>query len=419
MYALIDCNSFYCSCERVFRPSLRNKPVIVLSNNDGCAIARSSEAKALGIKMGDPFFKIQKLCEREGVSVFSTNFAIYTNLSNRIMNIIKEDSPQTEVYSIDEAFADIKGISNPYLWSSKLQQRILKEVKIPVSIGIGRTKVLAKLANYIGKRSKHLKGICYLESEATEESAMREIGISNVWGIGRSSAAKLSTLGVKTVYDFKTFKNEKVIQKLLTKVGIQIKHELAGVDCLSLNLHPDKQQIMCSRTFGSTVYDRDTLKESIANYVTSAAAKLRRQRSVCTEISAFARTNPYKNIPQYQFYERVKLVNPTSDTRKIIKEALTLVDRGFKLGYEYNKAGVNLSNFFGNDEYQVDFFHPRDTEKDKNLMRTVDLINKRIGEVKVRSGACGFDSKAWDMNRRFKSPRYLTCWEELLKVNKT
>jgi DNA polymerase V len=334
------------------------------------------------------------------------------------MNIIDEMSPYTDVYSVDEAFTYISGISDLAQYANNLKNRIFRETGIPVSVGIGRTKVLAKVANRIAKKSKKANGVVILDCDKFEEVALRSILVGDIWGVGTQSSKKLNLLNIKTAYDFKAYTNEKLIQKVLTKVGLQIKHELMGIGCFHFDSTPEnKKEIMCSRTFGGSVFDKEVLKESIANYITNASAKMRNQSSLCIELSVFARTNPFREAPQFYMFEKTRMSNPTCDTRKLIKIAFALIDKGFRNGYEYKKAGVKLSGFFGVNEYQLDLLSEGDSIEDINLMRTIDKINQQIGSDKVRSAACGFDRRAWDMNRRFKSPRYFTCWEELKEFN--
>ncbi|ATH07973.1 hypothetical protein BIY24_08415 [Halobacteriovorax marinus] len=415
-FALIDCNSFYCSCERIFRPELEGRPVIVLSNNDGCAIARTPEAKALGIKMGDPFFKIKKFCEENEVSVFSSNFALYTNISSRVMNTIIKECAKVQVYSVDEAFADFSGIENKREFGLHLKTIIKENIGIPVGVGIGPTKVLAKLANHIAKKSTKAGGVVDLSEQKWQDVALKMTPIEDVWGIGRASASKLSSLGIRSAYDFKVFKDEKLIKRVFTKVGLQIKHELMGIPCFDFEMDiAAKKEIMCSRTFGNNLQTLKDLKESMANYISSAAQKMRGQNSMCTELSIFARTNPHTNAPQFYLYQRAKLVNPTSDTRKLIAEAFELLERSFKEGYQYRKAGVKLSNFHSSDELQIDLFSPADSLLDIKLMNTIDHINSLEGDGAIKLGACGISDRAWRMNREYKSPRYTTSWDELPK----
>ncbi len=415
-YALVDCNSFYCSCERLFRPDLKDKPVIVLSNNDGCAIARTNEAKALGIKMGAPYFKIKNLCQKHDVAIFSSNFSLYTNVSERVMSTLAQLAPQIQVYSVDEAFLDLTGIANLDAYGREIKNTILKNIGIPVGVGIAPTKVLSKVANHLAKKSNKAQGVVSLMNQQYQDIGLARTPIKDIWGIGRRSAEKLNTLGIKTAKDFRDYHNEDLIQKLLSKTGLQIKHELMGINCFELELDIEKKkEIMCSRSFGQSVYDLPSLKEIIANYITDAAEKLRAQDSFCLEVCVFARTNPFKNNGQYFMFESQKLANPTSDTHKLIKIALKLLERGYRAGFEYKKAGVRLMNFFNSTEYQIDFLEDYDTEKDLQLMKCIDYINFMNGYNVIKSMACGTEDISWRMNRNFKSPKYTTCWDELKK----
>lgn len=414
-YALIDCNSFYCSCERVFRPELNNKPVIVLSNNDGCAIARTKEAKALGIKMGEPYYKIKPLCEKYGVRVFSCNFALYTNISNRVMQTLIQNCPDVEVYSVDEAFADLTGIEDILSHGRMLREKLLTNIGVPTGVGIAPTKVLSKIANHIAKKSDKAGGVVYLDSERLQNIALKRTPVGDIWGVGRANSKKMNDIGIHSAYDLKVYRNEKLIQKIFTKVGLQIQHELQGINCFNLSQDIEaKKEIMCSRTFGDYVLDKSILKEAISNYIESAATKMRRQGSLCNQISVFARTNPFKeSSEQYYMYERSNLPNPTCDTRKLLREAFVLLDRGYRDGYEYRKAGIKLSNFNESTSFQMNFLYESDTERDLKLMSSIDFINRVEGEGVLKFASSGTSDAAFRMNRNFKSPRYTTSWNEL------
>jgi DNA polymerase V len=418
IFAMVDCNSFFCSCERLFAPELHKRPVIVLSNNDGCAIARTPEAKALGIKMGDPYFKIRDLCKKHNVAVFSSNFSLYTNISERVMQVLKELGTQIEVYSVDEAWLDITGVTKDYLaYGRYIKETVERKVGIPVGVGIAPTKTMSKLANHIAKKSPKSLGVVDLSSPTHREAALKRVAVEDIWGIGRQSAEKLKQLKIFTAHDFVHYQNEKLIQNLLTKTGLQRKKELQGLRCFELELNPDKKKVIrSSRTFGSPVYEKIHLKESIANYVSAACEKLRSQNSVCQTLAVFARTSPFKNVPQYYAYEEMHLDVATKDTRKLIAIAWELVDQFYRGGYEYKKAGVELHNIIDENEKQLDFFNPGDTAKDDELMQTMDKINYREGNGCLKSMACGVDNKAWRMLRDHKSLRFTTSWWELPKV---
>lgn len=412
--ALVDCNSFYCSCERVFRPDLKNKPVVVLSNNDGCAVSRTPEAKALGVKMGEPYFKFKDLCLTHDLKVFSANFSLYTNFSDRVMNTIKKLSPNVEVYSVDEAFVDATGLGDPSEFGKSIKARVERDTAIPVGVGLGPTKVLAKAANRLVKKHAQFDGVLSLVEEKDRAKYLRNLDIEDVWGIGRANTVKMKALGIRSAQDLVAFKNEKQIQKIFTKVGLQIKHELMGIPCFEFNkpIEP-KKEIMCSRTFGGTLEHIDSLKEVVANYVTDAAEKLRAQDSCCQELTVFARTNPFNETDQYFLHETIKIPTPTLDTRKLILFAHAALLKGFKEGYSYKKAGVRLSGFYTSCELQMDLLNENDSIETKELMKVIDKINSREGETILKSAACGVHEKAWSMNQDHKSPKYTTSWSEL------
>lgn len=418
MIGLVDCNSFYCSCERLFRPELMSKPVVVLSNNDGCAVSRTDEAKRLGIKMGQPFFEFSSLCKSDGLIVFSSNFPLYTNLSDRVMQTLKEHSPAVEIYSVDESFLNLEGITNHQAFGIDLKRKIERNVGIPVGIGISKTKTLAKVANRIAKKKKDYGGVVILETQAQIDEALKKFPIEDVWGIGRASTLKMNLLGIKTAHDFANYKNEKLILKNFTKTGLITKHELQGIQCHPFGvIQEKKKEIMCSRSFSSPKWDKSSLKESIAIYVTMAAEKMRKQGSYCSRLDIFFWTSPFQSGPNHQAFESHKFNLPTLDTLYLIEKALELVDRSFKVGCGYKKAGIKLSNFSDHDEVQLGLFNDQDATKDRNrLMTTLDMINSKVGEGSLKSAACGVNSHKSDVNQTHKSPRYLTSWKELKEV---
>lgn len=415
VYALVDCNSFYCSCERLFRPELANKPIIVLSNNDGCVISRSAEAKEIGIKMGEPFFKIKNLCHSRQVAVFSSNFSLYTNISDRVMNVLKKYGRDIEVYSVDEAWLDISGLTEDYYdYGMFIKDMILKEVGIPVGVGIAPTKTMAKLANHLAKKSKKSKGVVDLSTDKFWDIALKRVSIADVWGIGRKSVTKLNELGIKTAYDFAYYENDVQILKLLTKTGVQRKQELLGQACFVLEKEIQRKQVIrSSRSFGENVYEKAVLREAIANFVTAACRKLRKQKSVCGAISIFIRTSPFKNTVQYSAYDAYELSFFTANTCTLIEFAWGLLDRIYRPGICYKKAGIELHKIRDNSEFQLSLFENNEQEKSFKLMRTLDFITDREGEFSIKSMACGVNSVAWKMLRDYKSPRYTTSWNEL------
>jgi DNA polymerase V len=418
--ALVDCNCFYCSCERLFRPDLRHTPVGVLSNNDGCFVSRTNELKKLGVPMGAPYFKFKSICEKNKVAVFSANFSLYTNISDRVMNTLFQFTPGLEVYSVDEAFLDLTGMDEKTIteYCYHIKEVVERHTGIPVGIGIGRTKVIAKLANRMAKKIDNYNGVYNALSRENLENALSTIDIGDVWGIGRQSTIKMHTLGIKKARDLRDFQNTLLIQKLFTKVGRMIQDEMREITCFPFNELPEKKkEIMCSRTFGVPIFDLQSIRESIACYASLACEKLRKQNSVCSEISVYIRTNPFKEIPQYARVERVKLSAPTCDTRKIIREAFKLLDQIFIEGYEYKKAAISLSSIQDASECQIALFGDNDSSLDLTLMKTMDQINAREGQEIIKSAACGTNKEAWFMKQVMKSKRFVSGWGELLKLS--
>jgi DNA polymerase V len=420
IFALVDCNSFYCSCERLFRPDLKTRPVGVLSNNDGCFVSRTNELKALGVKMGAPYFQVKNICDKNKVAVFSANFSLYTNMSDRVMSTLFDFTPSIEVYSVDEAFLDLTGLDEKTIedYCRHIKQTVERNTGIPVGIGIGRTKVMAKLANRIAKKDESSCGVYSTLASANREYALSRIDIEDVWGIGRQNTIKMKELGIQKAKHLRDYKNDKLIQQIFTKIGRMIQDELREISCFPLNEEvPKKKEIISSRTFGRPVYELSLLRESIACYASLACEKLRKQQSVCQEVEIFIRTNPFKeSVAQYVRVNSVKLESATCDTRKVIKIAWKLLDEIFINGYEYKKASIKLSKIQDASEHQISLFGGHDSSEDLIIMKTMDLINMRDGHETLKLAACGTNKDAWYMNQIFKSPRYLTGWNELLKI---
>ncbi len=408
IFALIDCNSFYCSCERVFRADLKTKPIVVLSNNDGCVIARTQEAKNMGIPMGVPFFQIHELYKQNKIEVFSSNFSLYTDLSQRVMSILKKECPSVQVYSIDEAFVELTGLHDPLSFAYKLKKIIYQKVGIPVSIGIAPTKVLAKRANHIAKNENHNQGVFSLLQNEDINVALKQTNIIDVWGVGKSLGQRLSSLKINTAYDFKTYANEKLIQREFTKVGLKLKHELMGISCIELlDPYQEKKEISHSRSFGQKTYHKKDLQEALANFISTAAARLRTQSSLCTEVSIYLKTD------FLTLYEKKKLINATHDTRLLIQAALQSLEKIYLPQKRYKKAGVRLSGLHSSNELQLNFFDNTNLLKQDRLMQTIDKINHLKGKNSIQFGVCGLNNKTWSMKQNFKSPCYTTNWEEL------
>lgn len=418
MYALVDCNSFYCSCERLFRPELLKRPVVVLSNNDGCIVSLTKEAKLLGLKMGEPFFKVEKLIKEKKVAYFSSNYALYGDLSNRVMSILEEEINDVEVYSIDEAFLKLEAMEQfeYQRLGEKIKERVFLEVGIPVSVGIAKTKVLAKIANHIAKKNAEAQGVFVFPDDGKKDDVLKKFPVSEIWGIGSSSSMKLLMLKIKSAYDLKYYENEKEIQKILTKKGRQIQDELREISCVETESFEKKKTILSTKSFGASVYLLKELEEAISVYITRACEKLRKEESLAASMLIFIRTNPFKETPQYAMQAMVHFSTPTDNTFVMIKEGKRLLEKIFLEGFEYKKAGVMLMDLSDSDSFQLSLFDdPKKINQNENLMKVVDKINQRYHEVVVKSLACGTEGR-WKMQRQFKSPSYTTRWSDLLKI---
>lgn len=434
MFLLVDCNSFYASCERVFQPRLRGKPIIVLSNNDGCVVARSSEAKALGIAMGVPLFQIKELVRKHNVAVFSSNYALYGDMSERVMSIMAQFCPNIEVYSIDEAFLKLnfyqQNEASVMTFGQKLRQHILKCTGIPVSIGIGATKTLAKLANHIAKKNAldnltQYEGVFSLTDDSRHEALLSQIPISAVWGIGRQYDAQLQATGFKTVWQLRQAP-EGWIRQQMGVVGVRLVKELKGLSCYALAPpETDRQNICVSRSFSKDISDLNQLKEAIATYATRIGEKLRHFNQKTAAITVFIIRNRFKLSPHdngYAYSTRtVELNVPTSDSGKIIALANRIIEQLYREGLSYKKAGIIASALTHQQTLQGDIFGEAQTERKREaLMQTIDNINQRMGKNTVRfSIATHFNStegSGWQMKMAFRSPRFTTVWEEILCI---
>jgi DNA polymerase V len=415
MIALVDCNNFYASCERVFQPKLEGKPIVVLSNNDGCVIARSNEAKALGIKMGAPAFKVKEVFEAHKVNVFSSNFALYGDLSARVMQILAHQAPAIEIYSIDEAFLDFSGIMKPNEFSAELRSKVKQWTGIPVSIGIAPTKTLAKVANHVAKKHKK-NGVFLLKNKATIQEVLKYIPVEELWGIGRRYTKFLSKRGFKTAYDLANA-SESWVRTNMTVNGLRMVKELKGIPCHVLeNQPPRKKNICTSRSFGMDVKELSELKEAVANYATMCAMKLRKERSLAGSILVFIKTNPFKNEGyQYNNCQKFILDVPTNDSLELTKKAIKVLEAIYKKGYAYKKAGVIVSNIVPNSSQQMSLFSQKDPCKTKNIMQAMDHINQTMGRHKVRLAVQGFDRK-WRLKQEKLSPCYTTRFSDMLNV---
>lgn len=416
-YGLCDCNNFYASCERVFNPSLVGRPVVVLSNNDGCVIARSNEAKKLGIKMGDPYFQLRELIAGSDVSVFSSNFVLYGDMSARVMSLLRKFVPATEVYSIDEAFLDFSGVDPATLRERGLEiaRTVRRYTGIPVSIGIAPTKTLAKIASKLCKKYPKLNGCCFMHHPEDIEKVLRKFPIGDVWGVGRRYENMLLGMGVHTAWDFTQLTPEWV-RKRMSVVGLRMWKELRGEPCIGFEQMPAaKKQIATTRSFDHDLYDFEPIHQRIAQYAASCAEKLRAQGSLCGEIVVFILTNRHKeHLPQYYDSRLVKLSVPTDSTLELTATAVGLLRELFRKGYPYKRAGVILSDLRSKRGTQRDLFDTADREKHDRLMAAVDALNSAYGRHKIVTAAEGFEP--FKMNREHLSQRFTTDWDHIIRV---
>ena len=417
MFGLLDCNNFYASCERVFNPSLNGVPVVVLSNNDGCVIARSAEAKALGIPMGEPAYKLKELIEQHHVAVFSSNYVLYGDMSGRVMSILSSFVPEMEVYSIDEAFLHFDGFEKIDLkeYGTKIVQTVTRGTGIPVSLGVAKTKTLAKAANRFAKKYPAYKGVCIIDSDEKREKALKLLAIEDVWGIGRRISKKLHYYSINTAWDF-TQRSKSWIRHTLGVNGERTWLELRGVPCLEMDRPASKKSICTSRSFGERLTTYEPVAEAVANFAASCAEKLRRQHSQAAVLMVFLHTNPFaENQPQYSNQVVVQLPVPTSDTPELIRYALRGLKSIFAEGYRFKKAGVIVSEITPERPMQLNLFDERDREKFQKVMLVMDNLNASYGRQKVKIAAQGFDRK-WKLKNEKLSPCYTTRLSDVVEV---
>lgn len=415
--ALVDCNNFYASCERVFNPKLEGRPVVVLSNNDGIVVAASAEAKQRGISLGVPFFKIEHRVRSGEVDAFSSNYTLYADLSRRVMEVLSQFTPEIEIYSIDEAFLDLSRIARCDLATHgrRMRERVLRWTGIPVSVGIAETKALAKIANRFAKRSRKAGGVLDLTGSPHLERALSLTAVEDVWGVGRRYAKFLKSQGIVTALDLRDAEDSWV-KKHMSVVGLRLVKELRGEPCITMEDAPSaKQQICVSRSFGRYVRTRREMDEAVAVYATRAAEKLRSQRSAAGAVMVFMMTNRFRDEPQYADSTVQELPVPSDCTQELIRYALTAAARLFKPGYRFNKAGVVLTSLVPIDQVQLDLFDRVDRDSARRLMRALDTVNTRLGAGTLRSAATGVGQE-WRTRFNHRSPRYTTCWHELAEV---
>lgn len=422
VFALVDCNNFYASCEKLFDPKLKHKPVVVLSNNDGCVVARSAEVKALGIPMGVPWFKIQTEAKRYGIVALSSNYSLYADLSNRVVEVLSSFTPNIEVYSIDESFLDIAGFEGweggLAAYGAEIRKRVRDWLGLAVCVGIAPTKTLAKLANHAAKKGlAGTDGVCDFTtmSAAALQRLFERIEVGEVWGVGRKITTRLEEMGIRTVQQLQAADAE-TIRSRFSVVLERTVRELRGVPCLALEeMVPDKQQIMSSRSFGTLVYDLPDLEEAVSSYIAKAAEKLRAQGALAGAVQVYIRTNIFKpEVPQYQKAVTVPLPEASSDTRVLTRWALRVLRRIYRPGYGYHKAGVMLMDIQAKANQQFSLFAASGATdaRSERLMGVLDGINQRYGRGTVKLLAEGVE-KSWRMRRERLSPAYTTSWDGL------
>ena len=448
MIGLADCNNFYCSCERVFRPDLIGKPVVVLSNNDGCVIARSEEAKALGYKMGDPFYQVKEKLEAEGVAIFSSNYTLYGSLSNRVMSMLSHYSPHIDQYSIDESFFDVDQsmaerffqdnlkendtfLNNESLlhqYGAKISADVLRAVGIPISIGIAETKTLAKIGSKFAKKYKGYQGCCLIDTDERRHKALSLFPIKDVWGIGRQISRKLDYMGIRTAAQFAD-KKESWVRSHFNITTVRTWKELNGESCISIEELPQKKSICTSRSFaGEGISDKDVVEEAVANFAVRCAEKLRHQGSVCQGITVFAWTSRFnENVPEYTIHDSLTLPIATNAQEEIVGATLSILRAKYPklmadsrpdrpdMSFHFKKAGVILWQISPDHPRQQDLFDTIDRSKQKKLMEAIDAINRKNGYGTIRQAIQGTDCR-FDLKREYMSKQFTTNIHDILKV---
>ena len=414
MFALADCNNFFVSCERVFRPELNGKPVVVLSSNDGCAIARSNEAKRLGIKMGAPLFQIRDIVKRHNVTIFSSNMSLYADFSRRVRMVLREYAPHIEVYSIDEAFLDLRGVENIDFdsFAKEISAECRRLTAIPISVGVAPTKTLAKIAAELCKSYPKLRGGCYMHRKEDIEKVLRKTPIEEVWGIGRRSAPRLKERGIFTAYDFSRLPHD-FVQRNMGVTGVRTWQELNGIPAIGFETMQDAKHSICnSRSFAKEIYSLDELSEQVAKFATMTAEKLRSQNSVCKRLTVFAATNRFHSEELQQYGNiSIPLLEPTDSTIELVRIAREALSEIYVRGVGYKKAGVIAMDIMPRSALHVSMFSAEDNERHHRLMRAIDDINKSAGKSAVTVASVGGS----DIRTRsdYRSPRYTTSWNEI------
>ena len=416
IFALVDCNNFYASCERVFDPRLKERAIVILSNNDGCIVARSNEAKSLGIPMGVPVFKQKAVIKKHNVAVFSSNYQLYGDMSKRVMDSLGLFTPDMEVYSIDEAFLRLDYLEprNLHEYCKTIREKVLQWTGIPVSIGIGPTKVLAKIANHVAKKQTDV-GVFDIRCQQKQDEILKSLNVDKLWGIARGWSERLNSIGIYKASELRDA-SPPIIRKHLSVVGERILRELKGQSCIDLEAIQPKKNIMSSKSFGKPLTKKQSIEEALSNYAVRACEKLRKQNSRAQAVHVFIKTNGFRESDrQYNNAITHTLTTPTSDTRIIIEAAKFCLRMIYKHGYRYKKTGIMLLDLLPisleQQQLFVDFDHrPRD-----HLMKIVDRVNKEQGPDTLFFGAQGV-AREWKMRCGLRSPRYTTQWDELLMV---
>lgn len=417
MYGLIDCNNFYASCERVFRPDLVGKPVVVLSNNDGCVIARSEEVKKLGIDMGTPFYQIAERAKKEHIAVFSSNYTLYGDMSARVVMTLRDFVDELEVYSIDEAFLDLSTYKRLDLrkYGKKIVDTVKQNTGIPVSLGIAPTKTLAKIASKFAKKYKRYGGVCVIGNEEQRVKALKLFDIGDVWGVGHRYKKMLNQNGVTTAFDF-TQKPEAWVRRKMTVNGVRTWKELQGIPCVELEETRAKKQICTSRAFGSLITDYAILSEAVSEFTVNCARKLREQNTAASTVTVFIHTNPFReNSVQFYASRSINLEVATNSSSELTKAAMLVLRAMYQPGYELKKAGVIVSGIIPADQVQGSLFDRTDRKKLNRADAVMDKINHFYGRNTVKLAAQGY-SKKWKLNNNYLSRRFTTNWNELMEI---
>lgn len=416
IFALVDCNNFYASCEQLFQPKLQGRPVVVLSNNDGCVVARSAEAKALGIPMGEPWYKLKALARLHGIVPLSSNYAFYGDMSARVMRHLSTYSPVQDVYSIDECFLDLTGVQpSPLECARSIRHEVKRQIGLPVCVGLGPTKTLAKLANHVAKKRPQYEGVFSIHGLPPAETGalLTSFPVNEVWGVGSRLTARLNAIGIRTVRDLQQA-NPGTIRRQFSVSLERTVRELSGEPCFGLMARPsERQQIFSSRSFGQLISDLASLEESVAAYATRAAEKLRKQQLLTSEVGVMLRTNPFRtDLPQYQRSVSIA-INPTDDTRLIAQAAIKLLRTIYRSGFAYQKTGILLTDLISIHNRQPDLFEDTASlARSSALMTAIDRINQMMGRGTIKLLAEGTDQR-WTMRAEKRSPRYTTRLDEL------